>query len=109
MIIHAAATDDKEKKAKLKECFGKEMDKENKDCPADLKLQDDQMKKLKKIICDEIDKEPWKKHTPEEQNKCYEDMETAAKKDMPEVKKEAVDKILHKVKDMSMHCLKEIA
>lgn len=32
-------------------------------------------------------------------------MEDAAKKSIPEVKQEAIDKILHKIHDMSMHCL----
>lgn len=99
---------DADKKKHLKECFSKEMDKENKDASADLKLTDDQLEKIKIIVYDEINKEPLKRHSEDEQKSCYKRMEEAAKVSMPEVKQEKIDKILHKVKEMSMHCLKEM-
>lgn len=109
LLFHVVSCDEAAQKTKLKACFGKEMDKENLGAPADLKLNDSQLYKMKRIVYYEIDKEPLKKHTPEEQKKCYKDMEDAAKTSIPEVKQEAIDKILHKVHDMSMHCVKELA
>lgn len=108
VLIATVTADEKAQKAKLKSCVLKEMDKENKEAAADLKLSPSELQKLKTIVTTEIDKEPLKKHNDEEQAKCFKEMEDAAKKDLPTVSQEAVDKILHKVNDMSMHCLKEM-
>lgn len=107
-FIYIVNCDEFAMKTKLKDCFSKEMDKENSASSFDLKLNDQQLKEFKKIVHNEIDKEPLKKHTPEEQKKSYKDMEDAAKKSIPEVKQEAIDKILHKIHDMFMHCLYEM-
>lgn len=108
VAVSVEASNDATKRKHLKDCVSKELDKENHAASADLKLTDDQLLKLKKIVYSEVDKEPLRVHSDAEQKTCYQHMEESAKKVMPEVNVDKLDKILHKVKEMSMHCLKEL-
>ncbi|BAE62955.1 hypothetical protein F9C07_2234720 [Aspergillus flavus] len=104
VLIATTAADEITKRKRLIECANKELDKEN----AGWKLQGDELEKLKKIIDDEVLKEPLKSHTAEEQAKVLKEIEDAGKKDLPKVSVKQLDKIMAKLKEHSMHCAKEM-
>ncbi|OOO04895.1 hypothetical protein OAory_01112320 [Aspergillus oryzae] len=108
VLIAAVIADEYAVKMKLKECFDKELDKRNKEAPRDIKLSDENLEKMKAIVRAEIDKEPLKKHSPEEQKNSFVEMEQEAKKVLPGIPQDSIDMILRIVRAKSMHCSKEV-
>ncbi|MGD3112082.1 hypothetical protein [Streptomyces sp. YGL11-2] len=100
---HATA-DGGSKRKKLTECVNKELEQQNKEW----KLSAVDLKKFTKIVDDEIAKEPLKKHTTEEQQRILKDIEEKAKRDLPKVPKEKIDKMLMTLTLHAMHCTKEM-
>lgn len=104
VLIATTTADEASRRKKLIQCVNKEMDKEN----AEFKLREDELKTLKEIVDSEAMKEPLKPQTVDEQKKILKDIEHEAKKKMPNVSADTVDKMMNKLKEKAMHCTKEM-
>lgn len=105
MMQQVFAADEKLNREKMLKCINAEMQKENTARKGKARhLTDAQLKKLEKIIDAEIMKEPTKKRTESEEKKIFKEIEDAAKKELPEVPTENIDKIIIELKDKAIHC-----
>ncbi|KAE8377545.1 hypothetical protein BDV26DRAFT_263222 [Aspergillus bertholletiae] len=105
-LIASVIADEPAQRRKLKDCIFKEMDRGNES--SIYRFSPEDLTKLKEIVANEVDKEPFKKHNDEEQGKAYKDMEDAAKKYLPHIPTDKVDEFLYQLKDMAMHCTREM-
>lgn len=96
--------DDAAKRKFLKECIDKELEEENKE----FKLGDADFKALTVMVNKQIDHSSLT-DTPKAKQKAHlEEIEDEAKKTMPKVSTETIDKMMIKLKEKSMHCAKEM-
>ncbi|GGU62172.1 hypothetical protein GCM10010211_29000 [Streptomyces albospinus] len=100
-----ATADGTARRKELCRCVNKEMEKENDARKGKGRhLTHEQLKKLERIVDDEIMKEPLKNYTEEEQKVILKKIEDAAKKDLKEVPTATIDKIMIELKEKAAHC-----
>ena len=97
----ASAADDAAKKKKLVACVNKDITAAN----SEWKLKAEDLKKFTSIIDREFMKEPLGVR-PDDQGKSLKEIETAAKRELPHVRTETIDKMAIALKEKAAHCTK---
>ena len=103
LLVTTATADDAARRKKLVECINKDMDTGNRNW----KLKPDDLNKLKKIVDDEIMRKPLRKPSSQEEKAIIEEIDHAAKKELPSVKLETVDQMINSLKEFGSHCASE--
>lgn len=97
----ASADDDTETRKKIVACINKDITAAN----SEWKLASADLKKFTDIIDREIMKEPLVKKTPEEQRRILHQINDAARKELPSLSAETINKMLETLKTKAMHCV----
>ncbi|PRP89948.1 hypothetical protein ENSA5_69490 [Enhygromyxa salina] len=103
----AALADESALRKEIIQCINQGLDVNNTE-NEDMHLTSLELKFFKDVVDKEVMKEPLKPHTEDEQKQFFKDIEDAAKKKLPEVPTEKIDKIMIELKKIAARCTQEL-